>query len=147
MPTPPLTPSPAFQCEMPARLESIAPMLQALEAWAEGRGVPAGALARVGLMLDELMTNVVIHGYRGAAGRMALEAGVANGSLHLTLIDFAFAYDPLQAPAPDTTLDMDSREIGGLGVHFVRRMADAVRYERTRHRGREANELHIVKRF
>lgn len=147
MQTPSRTPPPTFQCEMPAQLESIAAMMQALEDWAGDQGVPAGALARVGLMLDELMTNVVIHGYRGAEGRMALEADVADGSLRLTLIDFAFAYDPLQAPEPDTTLDVDSREIGGLGVHFVRTMADAVRYERTRHRGREANELHIVKHF
>ena len=63
------------------------------------------------------------------------------------LIDFAFAYNPLQVPEPDTTLDLDSREIGGLGVHFVRRMADAVSYARTVHRGREANELRIVQRF
>ncbi len=146
MPTPP-TLAPAFQCAMPAQLESIAPMQQALTAWAADRGVPAGTLVRIGLMLDELMTNIVIHGYRGEAGRMELEADVAERSLHLTLIDFAFAYDPLQAPVPDTTLDMDSREIGGLGVHFVRSMADAVRYQRTEHRGRAANELHIVKQF
>ena len=147
MQTPSSTPSPAFRCEMPARLESIAAMAQALEEWAEAQGVPAKVLARAGLMLDELMTNIVMHGYRGAEGRMALEADVAQGCLQWTLIDFAFAYDPLQAPQPDTTLDLESREIGGLGVHFVRRMADAVSYARTAHRGSAANELQIVQKF
>lgn len=147
MQTPSAMPIPAFQREMPARLESIAALVHALEDWAEGQGVPAGVLARAGLMLDELMTNIVTHGYRGAEGLMALEADVTDGSLLLTLIDFAFAYNPLQVPEPDTTLDLDSREIGGLGVHFVRRMADAVSYARTAHRGREANELRIVQRF
>ena len=34
-----------------------------------------------------------------------------------------------QPPVPDTTLDLGVRPVGGLGLHLVKRFADAVSYE------------------
>ena len=65
----------------------------------------------------------------------------------VTLTDYAFAYNPLQAPAPDTTLDLDEREVGGLGVHFLRQLADEVSYQRIEAGGHGANRLRIVKQL
>jgi len=43
----------------------------------------------------------------------------------------ALAFDPLvQAPAPDTTSDIKTRAVGGLGVHLVRPVTDLASYER-----------------
>ena len=47
-----------------------------------------------------------------------------------TIIDDGIAFNPFDAPAPDTTLALEDREIGGLGVHIVRTMMDEVFYER-----------------
>ncbi|MBX3133508.1 MAG: ATP-binding protein [Gemmatimonadaceae bacterium] len=41
------------------------------------------------------------------------------------------AFDPLARAAPDTTLSVEDRPIGGLGIHsIVRRLVDDVRYRR-----------------
>ena len=40
------------------------------------------------------------------------------------------AFDPLAAQAPDTTLGLDERPVGGLGLMLVRRLMDDVAYER-----------------
>jgi serine/threonine-protein kinase RsbW len=104
-------------------------------------------LARVGLMLDELVTNIVLHGYGEEVGTIEVEATVSGRELAVTLVDHAFAYDPLQAPETDTTLDIEHRSIGGLGVQFVRQMADALSYRRIERDGRAANALTLVKRF
>lgn len=141
-------PAPArFQREMPGRLDAVASLTEALAAWAAPLGVPAAVLARVGLMLDELITNIVLHGYGAQPGPLEVEATLAERTLTLTLVDYAFAYDPLQTPETDTTLPIEAREIGGLGVQFVRRMADALQYERLERKGRGANALTLVKRF
>jgi serine/threonine-protein kinase RsbW len=40
------------------------------------------------------------------------------------------AFDPFSAAEPDTEADVETRDVGGLGVHFVRRMAREAAYER-----------------
>ena len=39
-------------------------------------------------------------------------------------------FDPLSAPEPDTSLGIEERPIGGLGIALVRRLMDHVEYER-----------------
>ena len=45
--------------------------------------------------------------------------------------------------SPDTTLSLEEREVGGLGIHLVRKMMDEVAYERRINR----NVVRLVKRF
>ena len=35
-----------------------------------------------------------------------------------------------ERPDADTTLSVEDREVGGLGIHLARQMADGIRYER-----------------
>ena len=44
--------------------------------------------------------------------------------------DDAPHYDPLARPPVDTSLPLEERPIGGLGVHLFKTLAQAARYER-----------------
>ncbi len=57
--------------------------------------------------------------------------------------DDGVAFDPLKVPPPDLTADLESRPIGGLGVHFVKTLMDEVAYRREGDR----NVLTMRKRF
>jgi anti-sigma regulatory factor (Ser/Thr protein kinase) len=46
----------------------------------------------------------------------------------MTISDDSAPFDPLSLDTPDTTLDLDSRGIGGLGIHLIRTMMDDVAY-------------------
>jgi len=46
------------------------------------------------------------------------------------LLDDAAPFDPLSAKSPDLVSPVDARQIGGLGIHFVRSIMDRVAYER-----------------
>jgi anti-sigma regulatory factor (Ser/Thr protein kinase) len=84
---------------------------------------------RAQLAVEEVFTNMVRHN----------TSGVDPISVDLTLDDAAFTihvvdsnarpYDLTEHPEPDTTAPIEDREIGGLGIHLVRRLADDVRYE------------------
>jgi serine/threonine-protein kinase RsbW len=52
-------------------------------------------------------------------------------------------FDPLAAEAPDTTLAVEDRPIGGLGIELVKRLMDEVRYERSGGR----NRLRLARRL
>jgi len=51
-------------------------------------------------------------------------------ALILTISDNGPPFDPFARAAPDTTLSIEERQIGGLGIHLVRQMMDEVSYER-----------------
>ena len=47
----------------------------------------------------------------------------------ITFIDSGKPYDPLAKPDPDTTLSVEERQIGGLGIFMVKKSMDDVTYE------------------
>ena len=55
---------------------------------------------------------------------------VDSGALNVEVIDDGRAFNPLEVPAPDLSLAMSDRPIGGLGIHLLRELADEVKYER-----------------
>ena len=54
--------------------------------------------------------------------------------LRITVTDDGIPFNPLEVAKPDTSLPLEDREIGGLGIHFVLSMVDELTYERTDHR-------------
>jgi serine/threonine-protein kinase RsbW len=103
--------------------------------------LPAGAVWPFQIALDEMLSNIVDHGgpakpkARTKAG-IDIEFRLDQGILELTIEDDAAAFDPLTAPVPDTKAPLESRPVGGLGIHLVRRLMDAVEYERKDGRNR-----------
>ena len=52
-------------------------------------------------------------------------------------------YNPLDAPPPDLEAPLEEREIGGLGVHLLRRTMSDLRYERSG----DCNRLTMIRRL
>ncbi len=82
--------------------------------------------------MDEVLSNVVRHGYGEGDGRGRIEIGLSlgDGVLEFTIIDDAEAFDRLSVAEPVTEGPAEARPVGGLGVLFVRKLMDQVAYER-----------------
>jgi anti-sigma regulatory factor (Ser/Thr protein kinase) len=90
------------------------------------KDVPALQLA-----LEEAVTNVINHGYAdGKLHTFAVDLAAADRRVTVTVTDDAPAYDPLARAEVDITLPIESRPIGGLGVHLVKKLMDSASYER-----------------
>ena len=48
----------------------------------------------------------------------------------VTLTDAGEPFDPFRLDAPDTTLSVEERPMGGLGIHLVGQLRDQVCYQR-----------------
>jgi anti-sigma regulatory factor (Ser/Thr protein kinase) len=59
-----------------------------------------------------------------------MELELDHERLKLTLTDDGPPFDPFSQAAPDTTLSIEDRPIGGLGIHLVRKLMDEISYER-----------------
>lgn len=97
------------------------------------------SMYRLLLICDELVTNAVTYGYvAGAEVAPRIEVAVAYDGerLRLTISDDGAPFDPLAAPEPDLGQSLDEREVGGLGIHFVRTLSEEAVYERSEGRNR-----------
>ena len=91
--------------------------------------------------LDEVLANVVRHGLEGREGgsveiELTLDTGVEPPFCRVVVADDGPEFDPLSVAEPDTTLGVEDRPVGGLGIALVRRLMDEVAYERRDGRNR-----------
>lgn len=115
---------------VPGTLDGLAEALRAAQAFCDDVDAPGFARANVMTALDEVLANIVHHGLRDAPGTIELTMGRDEAQVVAHVADTAAAFDPLLMPAPDTTLPMEKRKIGGLGIALVRALTDEVTYDR-----------------
>lgn len=126
---------------LPAELSAaLSKLAEAVEAFAAVESLGSGVLGKLNLVLDELITNSINYGLQDVAEpHLELRLASVNGRdvLEAVLEDNGSAFDPFsEAPVPDTTLELDERPIGGLGVMLVKQFTDSAGYERIGGRNR-----------
>lgn len=107
-------------------------------------GLPSDDAFALSLALDELVTNVIEHGYADAGEHeIQVVLSMAGMDVVVEMEDDARPFDPTQPTVVDLAADLPHRQIGGLGLHFVRRAMDEMTYRRTDHH----NQLRMRKRI
>lgn len=127
-----------------ADLDELAPLAEAVEAVGDELGWEPATVMRMNLVLEEIIANIVNHGYAdGRPGRIEVWLDADPAEVRLRIEDDADPFDPFAVAEPDLSLAIEDRPIGGLGVHFVRSYTDAQAYQREDGR----NRVTLVKRL
>ncbi|HUL71900.1 MAG TPA: ATP-binding protein [Vicinamibacterales bacterium] len=121
---------PIASLSVPGTTAGVSRAAAAFDEFCRGEGVPADARWRFQVALDEILSNIVRHGFDGRDGSIALTFAHTGRSVSVEVVDGAPAFDPRQAPAPDTTSPLDLRRPGGLGIKFAQDLLDELAYER-----------------
>ena len=74
--------------------------------------------------VDELVCNVVGHGYAGAPGTVEVAFLETPDELAFRIRDQAPLFDPTAVPEPPLHLPLERRRLGGMGVHLARDLTD-----------------------
>jgi serine/threonine-protein kinase RsbW len=140
----PEAPAPSLTLRLPNRLAAIGEAAMKIERFCKEHHVPEAAIGHLNLALDEAMTNTIEYAWpEGGDHQITLSLAVSTGEVVAQLSDDGRAFDPLEVPPPDLESDLESRPIGGLGVHFMKTLMDDVAYRREGGR----NVLTMRKRF
>ncbi|MEM0908509.1 MAG: ATP-binding protein [Pseudomonadota bacterium] len=105
-------------------------LTNAIGAFVEANAIAGRSAYALELVLEELVTNVVRHGTGPNGATIAVDLMCDNGTLTGTVSDTAAPFDPLRQKPADTTLSLEERDVGGLGIHLVREMTDSLSYSR-----------------
>ena len=124
--------------------ESIASASAQAEEWLQSHRPSAQALNLLLITIEELVINCIDYGYDDdKVHTIRLGLSIDGGNLAITVVDDGHPFDPLSMPAPDLSLPVQARPVGGLGIYLLRQLADQITYQR-----RDGfNELTITKRL
>ena len=132
---------------VPADMAHLRTLLELVGPACQAAGADRGFQADLRLVVEEALSNVIRHGYKGLPSgdlRLALSWGPweGRGAVQADIQDHGHPFNPLSATAPDLTLAAEDRPVGGLGVMLMRQLSDVQTY---RHDEEKGNHLTLVK--
>ena len=97
----------------------------------EEKGIPVSLGYKVNITFDELLSNIISYAYTDDGEHVIdIKIELSGDRLVITISDDGIPYNPLGTAVPDTSLSLEEREIGGLGIHLVRNLMGDVTYQR-----------------
>ncbi|MBO7553329.1 MAG: SpoIIE family protein phosphatase [Bacteroidaceae bacterium] len=83
------------------------------------------------LAVEEAVVNVMDYAYpNGMEGEVRIDVKVTPDRMNYTITDRGMAFAPTEVSKVDTSLSVEDRPIGGLGIFLVRNLMDSINYER-----------------
>jgi len=82
------------------------------------------------LAVTELVTNTLLYGYQEKSGFIEVQIAREGDVVFVHLRDQAKMFDPTQVPLPDTSLPLEKRPLGGMGIYLTRQLVDSFSYQR-----------------
>ena len=112
-----------------SELNSLLDQLQLLERkWSLSKKTSA----EINLVLDELLTNIIKHSDCDKKQPIVITLTKTDKKITLQIVDTGSPFDPTLCQLPDTSLPLEQRQCGGLGVLLIRQFTDRWRYTRSK---------------
>ena len=116
-----------------SRLEDLVLVPRWIESLASHYMIPGNTQYAMNLCLEEVLSNIIRHGYGNAPDRPILVRYTSGRDRFPTLVvdDEAPLFNPLAFETGPIDETLHRNRIGGLGIHLLRCFATAIEYEPT----------------
>jgi serine/threonine-protein kinase RsbW len=120
-----------FRLSIGNALDDIGKVIDLLEDELAARQVPSQLIQMAQTVADELVTNVIRHGFRDDRPH-AIDVFVAlrEDGLTLRISDDGIPFDPFATPAPGPSRPFEEPPTGGMGIPLIRQLAAEGHYAR-----------------
>jgi anti-sigma regulatory factor (Ser/Thr protein kinase) len=113
-----------------ANVDKLAEVTEFVEECADHFKLDAKKKFGLLVALEEAFVNICSYAYPNRDGLIEIFSEEDGDGFVLEITDSGNPFNVLSLPDPDLSLDIQDREIGGLGVYFIRRLTDNVSYRR-----------------
>jgi serine/threonine-protein kinase RsbW len=128
---------PVATIRIDADLEHLAAVRRLVREGAEASGADARAVDDLIQVVDEWVTNVIVHGYRGADGPVDVTVERIEDEVVVRVRDLAPVFDPASAPPFDPSVPLEHRRFGGMGIFLMRELTDRLEHRAVEGGGNE----------
>ena len=121
-----------IKLEISNKLEELHRVNATLEQLEEDWELPMPVVMNLNLCIEEALTNVIFYAFdEKEEQKIKLNFRKDNGAVSILMEDKGKAFNPLEeTKTPDVEAKAEDREIGGLGVFFIKQFMDEVSYNR-----------------
>jgi anti-sigma regulatory factor (Ser/Thr protein kinase) len=119
----------ALKINLTKNISDLNMLVNRLELFFEENNISSISMTMT-LILEELYTNSITHG--ASDGRevfIEVNLDIVKDELIMIYKDNGIPFNVLDLPEPDLTGSVETREVGGLGVHYIKTLTDTVEYE------------------
>lgn len=119
---------------VPGSYANIRQVCEFVAAGAVASGLDETAVFHIELACDEACTNIIEHGYGGEGiGNISVSWQIIGSNFTITLKDNGRSFKPENVPKPpltttDTPPPTEDLKVGGLGIHFMRKLMDDITF-------------------
>jgi anti-sigma regulatory factor (Ser/Thr protein kinase) len=120
-----------YKFELKNDLSELKNLNRHLNDWGRDTGLQTNSILRINICLDELFTNIVSYGFDDDLEHIIkFTVNVDDDLLVINIEDDGIPFNPVKKLDPDFPANVESANIGGLGIHIIRKLIDNISYER-----------------
>ena len=121
-----------YEFELKNELSELKNLNRHLENLGRDTGLQSDSILRINICLDELFTNIVSYGFKDDLEHIVkFTLNADDEFLIINIEDDGIPFNPLEKIDPDFPANVESANIGGLGILIIRKLIDNIAYERT----------------
>jgi serine/threonine-protein kinase RsbW len=135
-------PSASGEIRIANRISEMTRVAELVDSFGADHKLSNEVIVALNVSLDEVLNNIISYAYDDAGDHdIVVRLELRGGHVEVVVEDDGKPFNPLLVAAPD--LAAQPRLVGGVGLHFVRKLTDHLEYAR-----REGiNELRFMKKL
>lgn len=121
-----------MEIRLPARLENLGELVRFVSESAGDCGFDPGRILQIELAAEESLMNIFSHAYPDETSGNVVVSCRAEGQKEfwVTFTDWGIPFDMRTYRSKDLLKTVEERDIGGVGIVLIRKMADEIEYRR-----------------
>jgi serine/threonine-protein kinase RsbW len=132
-----------LECELKSDLKSLAELTDGIEDLLRRAGISSSFYNDVLIAVDEIFSNIMIHGYKNEpGGSIRVSALIEGNKFEITFADDGVEFEP-RKENPKLGKALLTGEYPGLGLFITRNLMDEFHYEHVK----GENRTRLVKNF
>ena len=110
-----------------SELDSVKKLLDDFYSYHQLPKKPAYA---VDLSIEELLVNIISYAFEDEKTHFIhIQVSLSGEALAVRIDDDGKPFNPLEAAEPDVSSPLEKRQVGGLGLHLVKKLMDSIHYQ------------------
>lgn len=118
-----------LQLQVPGKLEKLPLIIEFIENSMHKFGMGEYEQFQTQIAVDEAVTNIMLHGELREDEKITLKCLKKGDEITIIIEDKGKPFDPTIMPEPNVTASLEERKTGGLGIYFIKKYMDQVKYE------------------